>query len=63
MKQKIQISEHEYEGRLKSLLKDAFNTELQPLRSLQTVTKKRRARKKWDAEDSRTTKPGPRPSC
>jgi hypothetical protein len=55
MKQKIQIDEREYQDRLKSLLKDAFNTELQPLRSLKTVTKKRRALKKKEAG---LTKPG-----
>jgi hypothetical protein len=40
MKMKDQISEREYQGRLESLLKSAFNTELQPLRSLETATKK-----------------------
>ena len=59
MKQKIQISEREYQGRLKSLLKDAFNTELKPLRSLETVTKKRRALKKKETQNSGFTKPGP----
>jgi hypothetical protein len=63
MKQKIQLSEGEYQGRLKSLLKDAFNPELQPLRSLQTVTKKRRALKKKGARNSGFTKPGTPPSC
>jgi hypothetical protein len=58
MKKKIQLSEHEYRSRLKSLLKDAFTTELQPLRSMETVTKKRRALKKWDARNSRSAKPG-----
>jgi len=29
------ISEREYQGRLESLLKSAFNTQLQPLRSLE----------------------------
>ena len=58
MKQKIQFNEREYQGRLKSLLKDAFNPELQPLRSLQTVTKKRRALKKKEARNSPFTKPG-----
>jgi hypothetical protein len=57
MKQKIQINQCEYQGRLKSLLKDAFNTELQPLRSLQTVTKKRRALKKKETRNSAITKP------
>jgi hypothetical protein len=63
MKKKIELSEREYRGRLKSLLKDAFNSELQPLRSLQTVTKKRRALKKWDARNSGATKPGTTASC
>ena len=63
MKQKIQLNECEYQGRLKSLLKDAFNPELQPLRSLQTVTKKRRALKKTSPENSRHTKPGSTASC
>ena len=58
MKQKIQISEREYQRRLKSLLKDAFNTELQPLRSLETVTKKRRALKKKEAGNSGLAKRG-----
>jgi ATP-dependent DNA ligase len=40
MKTKDRISEREYQGRLKSLLKGAFNTQLQPLRSLETATKK-----------------------
>ena len=63
MKQKIQLSEREYQGRLKSLLKDAFNTELQPLRSMETVTKKRRALKKKEARNSGVTKPGSTASC
>jgi hypothetical protein len=58
MKRRIQLSECEYQGRLKTLLKDAFNTELQPLRSMQTVTKKRRALKKKETGNSGLTKPG-----
>ena len=58
MKQKIQLGEREYQGRLKSLLKDAFNPELQPLRSMETVTKKRRALKKKETRNSSFTKPG-----
>ena len=54
MKMKDRISVREYQGRLESLPKSAFNTELQPLRSLETATKKRRAQKK--AADSRLTK-------
>ena len=46
MKKKDRISECEYQGRLESLLKSAFNTQLQPLRSLETATKKRRALRK-----------------
>jgi hypothetical protein len=46
MKMKDQISEREYQGRLESLLKSAFNTELRPLRSLETATRERRALKK-----------------
>ena len=52
---KDRSSESEYQGRLGSLLKSAFNTQLQPLRSLKTVTKKRRALKKA-AKDSEFTK-------
>jgi hypothetical protein len=63
MKQKTQLNEREYQDRLKSLLKDAFNTDLRPLRSLQTVTKKRRALKKKEARSSRFTKPGTAASC
>jgi hypothetical protein len=44
MKKKYRISEREYQGRLQSLL-STFNTQLQPLKSLETVTKKRRALK------------------
>jgi len=62
MKQKIQLGECEYRGRLKSLLNDAFNAELQPLKSLETVTKKRRALKKRDATNSAFTKSGTTPS-
>jgi len=58
MKLKIQLDEREHQDRLKSLLKDAFNAELQPLRSLETVTKKRRALKKRETGNSRPTKPG-----
>ena len=55
MKYKDRISEREYQGRLQSLLKSALNTNLQPLRSLETATKKRRAQKK-KATDSGFTK-------
>jgi hypothetical protein len=42
-----QISEREYHDRLKSLLKkNDFNTQLDPLKSLKTATKKRRELKK-----------------
>jgi hypothetical protein len=57
MKQKIQPGEREYQARLGSLLKDTFNTELRPLRSLQTVTKKRRALKRKAVKNSGVTKP------
>ena len=40
------MSDREYEGHLKNLLTSAFNTQLQPLRSLQTATKRRRAMRK-----------------
>jgi hypothetical protein len=56
MKKKDRISEREYQGRLKRLLKIAFNTQLQPLRSLNTATKKRRALKKKAAQNSRFAK-------
>ena len=56
MKKKDRISEREYQGRLKGLLKSAFNTQLQPLRSLETATKKRRALKKKTEKNSRFTK-------
>src|ERR1700675_1290153 len=52
MKMKDRISEREYQGRLESLLKSAFNTQLQPLRSLETATKKRRALKKKAAKNA-----------
>jgi ATP-dependent DNA ligase len=40
MKMKGQIRERECQGRLESLLKSAFNTELQPLRSPETRNQK-----------------------
>jgi len=51
MQKKDPISEREYQGRL-DLLRRTFNTQLQPLRSLKTATKKRRALKKQAAENS-----------
>jgi hypothetical protein len=48
------ISEREYQNHL--LLKSAFNTQVQPLRSLKTATKKRRALKKKAAKNSGFTK-------
>ncbi len=56
MKKKDAISEREYQSRLESLLKCAFNTQLRPLRSLETATKKRRALKKKAAGNSGLTK-------
>ena len=56
MKRRDRISEREYQGRLETLLKSAFNTQLQPLRSLKTATKKRRALKKRVAENFGFTK-------
>jgi hypothetical protein len=43
---KDRISEREYHDHLKSLLKNDFNTQLEPLKSLKTATKKRRELKK-----------------
>ena len=51
MKMKDRIGEREHQGRIESLLKIAFNTELQPLRSLETATKQRRALKKKAAKN------------
>lgn len=56
MKKKDRISEREYHERLNSLLKSAFNTQVRPLRSLETATKKRRALKKKAVKDSGFTK-------
>jgi hypothetical protein len=58
MKKKARISEREYQRRLEVLLKSTFNTKLQPLRSLETATKKRRALKKKAAEISGFTRSG-----
>ena len=55
MKYKVRISEREYQDRLESLMKSVLNMNLQPLRSLETATKKRRAQKK-KATDSGFTK-------
>ena len=56
MKRKDRIGEREYQGRLDTLLKSTFNAQLQPLRSLKTATKKRRALKKMVAKNSGFTK-------
>ena len=56
MKDNDRICEREHQDRLESLLKSTFNTQLQPLRSLETATKKRRAQKKKVANNSRFTK-------
>jgi hypothetical protein len=56
MKKKARISEREYQRRLEVLLKSAFNTQLQPLKSLETATKKRRALKRKAAEISGFTR-------
>jgi hypothetical protein len=55
MKYKERISERKYQDRLENLLKSTLNMNLQPLRSLETATKKRRAQKK-KATDSGFTK-------
>jgi hypothetical protein len=57
MKQKNRLIEREDQGRLERLLKNAFNTQLDPLRSLKTATKKRRALKRA-AYNSVPTKSG-----
>ena len=56
MKKKARISEREYQRRLEVLLKSTFNTQLQPLKSLETATKKRRALKKKAEKNSGFTK-------
>jgi hypothetical protein len=56
MKKKARISEREYQRRLEVLLKSTFNTQLQPLKSLETATKKRRALKRKAAEISGLTR-------
>jgi hypothetical protein len=55
MKYKDRMGEREHQDRLESLLKSTLNMNLQPLRSLETATKKRRAQKK-KATDSGLTK-------
>jgi hypothetical protein len=56
MKYKDRIGEREYQGRFESLLKSVLNTNLQPLRALETATKKRRAQKKKATTDPGFTK-------
>ena len=56
MKKKARISERKYQRRLEVLLKSTFNTQLQPLKSLETATKKRRALKRKAAEISGFTR-------
>jgi len=57
MKKKDRVGEL----RLESLLKNAFNTQLQPLKSLKTATKRRRALKRA-TNNSGLTKSGASPS-
>jgi hypothetical protein len=57
MMNKDRIGGREYQDRLDSLLKNGFNTKLQPLRLLETATKKRRAQKKKAAGDAGFAKP------
>jgi hypothetical protein len=63
MKRNVRVSECEYQDRLKGVLKHAFNTELQPLRSLETVTKKRSALKKRVERNSGPAKSDTTASC
>jgi hypothetical protein len=56
MSKKNPISECDYQTRLNALLKGAFNPQLQPLRSLNTATKKRRAAKRQTADHSDLSK-------
>ena len=56
MKDKDRTSERQYQDRLERFLKNAFNTQLQPLRSLETATKKRRTQKKKAASNSGFTR-------
>ena len=46
MKKKDRVIEREDQGCLERLLKSPFNTQLHPLRTLETATKKRRALKR-----------------
>jgi len=62
MKDNDRISEREYQDRLESPLKDALYTQLRPLMSLGTATKKRRAQKKKAANNSGVAKPTTTPS-
>jgi hypothetical protein len=52
MKKKDRISKREDQEGIERLLKIAFNTQLQPLKSLKTATKKRRALKQKAAKSS-----------
>jgi hypothetical protein len=62
MKKKFRMSEREYQNRLQIMLKSSLNTEVQPLRSLKTVTKKRRALKEKVAKNFGLTTPSTTPS-
>ncbi|SHG40904.1 hypothetical protein SAMN05444169_2294 [Bradyrhizobium erythrophlei] len=55
MKCKNGNTEREYQDRLEILRKNAFKTQLRPLRSLETATKKRRALKKQAAVTKSTS--------
>ena len=56
-RKKDRMSECDYQDRLNNLLKGTFNTRVQPLRSLNTATKKRRAAKRQTEAHSEFTKP------
>jgi hypothetical protein len=62
MKKKDRMNEREYQDRLENLLKSVFNAQVKPLRSLKTVTKKRRALKRKAAENAGFAKSSSTPS-
>jgi hypothetical protein len=56
MDKKNRVNECDYQTRLNNLLNGAFNAQLQPLRSLNTATKKRRAAKRHTVATADLTK-------
>jgi hypothetical protein len=59
MKERNQIEKREYQSRIDALLNGALTTQLQPLRSLKTATKRRRELRKQAEKNCEPIKTSP----